>query len=322
MIRCSSLPLARFCPGSVGLNRHDSDRVADVSGAWHALLGQQPDAEAWLARLTPEERAEVLGLPRPPKLCLAGLPPLEYSEACHEMSIGLNGQLRSMPHGGAGAITQGTADAYWVVPRADGGKTLVLADLKFKRMNVLGGPNSLQLKAYAIGWADARDCDRYVTALYGALEASWEVGDTVEVGSSAFDKDVLNVRSAAENAGDNLVRGTHCLNCYSRLRCSAWEFLDAGEMVSEPEDNAQVVRLLLRAKSYQDRADRIMDLAKAWVTLKGPVSDPSTGKYYRLVECKGRKTLSEKAIEKVVGKERMSECYQEGRPYYQTKWTR
>lgn len=321
MIRCSSLPLARYCPGSVGLNRNDCDRVADVSSAWHALLGKQPDAEARLARLTDEERAEVLGFPRPPPLLLAGLPPLEYSEAKHEVSVGLDDKLRAVDYD-AGTLSRGTADAVWVVTREDGGKTLVLGDLKFKRMNVLGGPNSLQLKSYAIPLADAFDCDQYVTALYGALEASWETGDTVEVGSPAFDKDVLEVRSAAENTGDNLVRGTHCLNCYSRLRCSAWEFLEAGETVSEPESNDQVVQLLLRAKSYQDRADRIMDLAKAWVTTKGPVSDPSTGKYYRLVECKGRKTLSAKAVEQVVGKDRMGECYQEGQPYHQTKWTR
>lgn len=320
MIRCSSLPLARYCPGAAGLNRNDCDRVADVSSAWHALLGKQQDAEARLSRLTEEERAEVLGFPRPPPLLLAGLPPLNYENACHEVSVGLTAELRATGYD-EGTLSKGTADAFWVVPRGEG-KTLVLADLKFKRMNVLGGADSLQLKAYAIALADLHDCDQYVTALYGALEASWEVGSTVDVGSSAFTKDVLEVRSAAENTGDNLVRGTHCLNCYSRLRCSAWEFLEAGEMVSEPESGDQVVQLLLRARSYQDRADRIMDLAKAWVTAKGPVSDASTGKYYRMVECKGRKTLNEKAIEKVVGKERMHECYQEGRPYHQTKWTR
>jgi len=319
MIRCSSLPLAKFCPGSIALNRNECDRVATVSSAWHAIQGQQADAQTLMARLTPEEREDVEGFGPPKDLCIFGLAPLLYANARHEIAVGLTENVRAVAYE-AGTLSQGTADAYWVVA-TDMGKLLVLADLKMSRMNVLGGPNSLQLKAYAIGLSDVETCDGYMTALYGAVEQSWELGETVWLDSPQFLQDKREVIAAATGTDSGYVRGAHCLNCYSRLRCPAWETRIDGETIVAPESGSGMLSLLLRAKSLEDQAKRIKDMAEAWVEQKGPIRDEATGKVFRWVESSGRKSLNAEAVKALTG-ENFASCYKQGAAYRLLRWTR
>lgn len=322
MIRCSSLPLAQYCPGSVTLNRDECDRIADISSAWHAKMNLQDNAPELLAKMTQEDLVFIASLgTKVPDLKIQGLPVLVYSEAGHEVSMGLTRELRFVPYG-MGDLTNGTADAYWVTTDHNGRKVLVLADLKMAKTSVLGGPNSLQLKAYAIGLADSLNCEFYVTAIYGGVESAWEVGELVEVGSEEFDLDVKQVRAAASVKGNTLVRGAHCMNCYSRLRCPAWEFLEEGETIVAPETEEGMVQLLLRSKSYEDRAERIKELAKAWVTQRGPLQDATSGKQFRAVETKGKRTLDPVAVEAALGEEGFQKCFKQGQPYSSFRWTR
>lgn len=332
-VRPSSLGVAEFCPRSAELNEQSGiSRTAIISTAWHAKLAGN---DTLVGELHPDERKEVATYGTPTTAVVRHdnavttvyadgtaqdqtvFTELDYESAEKELHV-------RVQDGNKGLVTEGTLDFAWV--REVGGRRWAfVADLKRSTWAIPDGPDCLQLAAYGHAYTQLRSCDGYTPGLWSGTDSEWSWGAPVDLSRPEALDLWLRIRRAATNDhrlktkedDKRFVTGAHCGACYGRQRCPEYAALTADGSVAEvtPENAAE---LLLKAKAMTELAERITDNVKAFSGRGGVVKDPTTGKVFLPVQCKGRLGLDKAAVEKA-GID-LSQFQKRGNPYLQYDW--
>ena len=299
--RFSSLPVAQFCARSAALNL-GAGRAAAVSSCFHArCAGDDKWREAY-ARLTDDEQAEVDAMIPPGDVNVRDnvFECLSYSAAKKEVALGLTEQCGYVPKGHPDALCEGTCDMYWIRNR-----TAYVVDLKRSEYTTAEGPESLQVKGYALAVCalHADEVDGYVTGIYAATEGTWSFSGYTSLDSEQCVKDWERVKAAAMNVDGDYATGVHCRSCYSRFKCPAWmvppEHAKDGiaKYMCGELDSTRVFELKMLRDRVSDTMKNADGIIKAWVDINGPIEDPDTGKVFRPVPCKGKMSFNTKALE-------------------------
>jgi len=236
MIRASSAQDAELC-GYIRVlqQRHPRTyRKTLLGSAFHAKAANQPDAAEKLARLTPDERAEVESWRVPDDVVdedRLGHVTLTYAHAVHEEPVGLDdrGSYRRVtpdPNSPAGYVDEpgllvpATVDMFWLYhhPR---GRTVFVGDIKTGEHEIAGGPRNLQFVAPALALCDKTGAEWYRTGIWYAREARWELGEPVHVESDLAAQDFARLKRAATNPPVPVIGG-HCTECFQRSHCDAF----------------------------------------------------------------------------------------------------
>lgn len=302
--RMSALPVTEFCGHSATLgDESGSGRSAAMSTWFHAECsgkGQKP-------ALTPEELEEVKYWVKPDKVTLPDTGEvLLYSEADTELEVTLEFD---------NVVSVGHLDFAWVVRalvnvgEGDEARVAYVADIKRGVYTASDGPDSLQLHAYGQAYAKLHNCDFYVTGIYVAEDGEWFwSSEMVEVGSEAYEAKRERLHLAVTNVGGQPSTGSHCRQCWNRLRCSAHVLAgvtavtdlapvcDGGQLTSE-----NALKVLLAAEAALDVGKRAKDAVQAWVAQGNTLEDPSNGKVYKPVPCRGRESVSVGDLRKELG---------------------
>lgn len=318
-VRPSALPVAEFCPVSAELSAQSGiSREAIMSTAWHAKLAGN---DALIGALHPEDRKEVSswGSPTDAKV---GDVLLDYASAEKELHVQVF-ERDSL-------LTEGTLDFAWVREVA-GRRWAFVADLKRSTWAVPDGPETLQLAAYGHAYANLRNCDGYTPGLWSGTDEEWSWGTPVDLTSPEALDLWLRLKRASRNdrrlIGDpdkrRPVTGAHCKNCYGRMRCDDWRSLwldfeldGVVELGSSPTPE-EAARALLAANSMAEHSERLLDSVKTYIARGGTVKDPTTGKVFLPTLCKGKKSLDQDALAKVVD---LSKFQKQGKPYERFDW--
>ena len=320
--RFSSLPVSQYCPKSAALNL-GAGRAAAVSSVFHArCAGDDKWREAY-ARLTDEEQAEVDAMIPPDDVNVRGnvFERLSYSAAKKEVALGLTEQCGYVPKGHPDALCEGTCDMYWVRNR-----TAYVVDLKRSEYTTAEGPESLQVKGYALAVCalHADEVDGYVTGIYAATEGTWSFADYISLDSEQCVKDWERVKAAAMNVDGDYATGVHCRSCYSRFKCPAY-LVPPGEAhegitryFSGELDNTKALELLRFTERVEDTCKQARLLLKAVAEVNG-IIDPESGKVYRAVMCKGKVSLDKKSLE-TEHPELVQKFMVQGKGYPQFRW--
>ena len=215
--RFSSLPVAQFCPRSAALNL-GAGRAAAISSCFHARCAGDDKWKELYARLTDEEQAEVDDM-IPPGEVKVGAGWLVYQAAKKEVPLGLTEGCGYVTKGHPDALCEGTCDMYWIHNR-----TAYVVDIKRSEYTTAEGPESLQVKGYALAVCalHADEVDGYVTGIYAATEGTWSFSEYVSLDGEQCVKDWERVKAAAMNIDGDYATGVHCRSCYSRFKCPAY----------------------------------------------------------------------------------------------------
>jgi hypothetical protein len=325
-VRPSSLGVAEFCPRSADLNEQSGiSRAAIISSAWHAKLA---GSDTLIGELHPDERKEVATYGTPTTATAHGagdyeggrfgFPAVELDYESAEKELHVQVFERDS------LITEGTLDFAWV-RTVRGRKWAFVADLKRSTWAIPDGADCLQLAAYGHAYANLRGCDGYTPGLWSGTDSDWSWGAPVDLSSPEALDLWLRLKRSARNDhrlktkedDKRFVTGAHCSACYGRQRCPEYAALTADGSVAEvtPENAAE---LLLKAKAMTELAERITDNVKVFSGRGGVVKDPTTGKVFLPVQCKGRLGLDKAAVEKA-GID-LSQFQKRGNPYLQYDW--
>jgi len=319
-VRPSSLGCAEFCPRSADLNEQSGiSRAAIISTAWHAKLAGN---DTLIGELHPDERKEVSGYGTPTDAhVISGLDTdekhnhtLPYEDAEKELHVQVY-ERDSL-------ITEGTLDFAWV-REVGGRKWAFVADLKRSTWAIPDGPDCLQLAAYGHAYSVLRSCDGYTPGLWSGTDSEWMWGTPVDLTSpEALDLWLRLKRSARSDyripgSSDRFVTGAHCGSCYGRQRCPEYAALTADGPIEVTNDNA--AQLILKAKALSELAERITDNVKVHSERGGMVKDPATGKVFLPIQQRGRKSLDQDALGKVVDLEKFQKI---GKPFIKYSWVK
>lgn len=301
-VRMSALPIVRFCSKARELSV-GSGRAAAMGTAFHAYCSSDPKADDLLARLSDEERAEVLSWERPADIVVGDVM-LRYDDAAHEAAVAFTAKGQPCEHGSPEALTEGHLDMAWEVV-VNGKKVAYIGDIKKTRFTTTDGPDSLQTTAYGFAWALKHGCDAFCAGIWMATEAEWHWGDLVYLDSDKAAELWEQIVAAATNKDGQYATGSHCRGCYERLRCPAHlvapgDISQALSLLQGPlseSDEGRVRDLLLQAQAAEDAIKVVKATAQEYATRFG-LRDPETGKVYKPVHVKGRESFDGKALKK------------------------
>lgn len=301
-VRCSSLPIVRYCGAAGPLGQsHGAGRAAAMGTAWHAICDdpglEKAETRAALASLTNDERAEVLARPRPTDVDLGEGVVLRWAEATRERPVFADRDLRPCrPE--AAAIT-GHPDAYWI---CDG--VVYVADLKSSMRHVEDGPASLQLQAYGLILAHEAEAHGYTCGIFAADTASWTWMDrVVEVDSWDAAEVVAAIQAAIDMPQDEYRPGPWCSSCWSRWHCpqhvvpnieGTLAALVDGDGPATPEEALKALRVYERAV---DTLKVVKAALEAYAEAHDGIRDPEAGKVWRkVVASKGGTRIDTKRL--------------------------
>lgn len=318
--RPSALPISIFCGRAAALNE-GAGRAAAISSCYHAKCAGISTWRDMYNRLTDEEQAELDEM-APPTRTEVNDVWLDYIDAETEVTVGLN-EVCGFDVGPS-ALTVGTCDMFWLI---DG--IVYLADIKRSQWTTADGPDSLQVKCYALAVCamlqeKGLTVHGYYTGIYAATEQAWMWSGYTSLDSDECLRDWERVKAAAMNKSDEYSTGPHCRSCYSRLKCPAWlvppehakdgiaKYL-AGELNAE-----RALELLQMVQRVEDTVKSAKSVLKAFAELNGGIDD-GKGKVYKAVMCKGRMSLDKASLE-AEHPELVQKYMVQGKPYPQMKW--
>lgn len=328
--RMSALPLLQYCGKAQDISATGAGgRSSAIGTAFHALCSKAPDAEQLAARLSDKEREQLAEL-IPPKPILVGTSfdtsvELTYEEAHKEVRVLVREDLMPVMSEEDAFLT-GTVDLFWVF-----GKTLYVADIKKTSFAAPDGPASLQVIGYAVALlsileSEGLEIDGYYTGIWDATEGQWEWSDYVDIWSNEHQLNCDRVLGAARNYGGEFNLGSHCRSCYGRTRCPQYLLPPdvAGEMLEQFKKEGGIspetaLPALLAAQRAVDSGEEVIRLLKAYADQSGGIPDPSSGKVYAPITCKGRVTLDRARLESE-NPELVERYSRTGTSYQQFRW--
>lgn len=335
--RPSILDTTRFCglAGRLAKQHSEGGRSALMSKAKHALEANAPEAETLFRQLTRDEQSEVASWPSVGDVRLPGGPVLRYQDAEKELLVGLSKDYEYCRVDDPECLTGGTLDMAWEFDPSEfedwqsiEGVIVCVADIKRTRWTTIEGPDSLQLKAYALALCARENAAGYFTGLWIAEEGIWDWSrEVVLLGTRRAMQDIREVTVAAQNLGEG-VTGEHCRHCYNRLYCPTWASpptnhgaLDAGlDPKRLTHENASAA--ILEAQRLKDLAERVIENAKAFTEVHGPIVDQDTGRVYEGSLCKGKRSVSIKGLQEQMGKADAEQYISMGSPYKRYTWNK
>lgn len=321
--RASALKVTEFC-GQAGLLAEEyniSIRAGATSTAFHGVCSNAPNLAALLARLTPEERAEIETWHRPTDVDL-GVEVLRYDDAEKEIAVGLDELGQYVDPDQKPALIPGHLDMGWV-KELPIGRVAFVGDIK-RESYTAESPDILQLHAYGRAYAKKNGCRFYITGIWVAKRGYWVWSETPVDLRSQYGRDMWErLRLAGANIGGEYSTGAHCRGCYSRLQCPAFTLpavLAQTELAAFVRDGEitpdGLTRAVLLAEQLKDLAAAALETAKEAVRRGAVVRDPATGKVWKVIECQGRETADTKAL-RAAG---LGEYVRRGQPYDRPQW--
>lgn len=277
-------------------------RAAVQSRAFHALCAGEDDADQQIARLTPEERAELRAWKKPGPVQLHNGITLDYDNAYKECTVALDAQGNAT-NDESKALSVGHLDMAWVC-QVDGTLVAYIVDIKRTAFTSPDGPESLQLHAYGMAFAAKHGCTAYVPGLWLLDEGQYQWGRMVDLYSLKAAGMLERVLAAASHDTGEYSTGSHCDRCYGRLHCPAWllpvsDPESALAPLSEPggitEDNE--LSVLLKYKAASDLLKRVKSTLEAYAERRGGIPD-GEGKVWRKVTSEGGERFDAKAFQK------------------------
>ncbi len=326
--RMSALPIAQYCGQAPILGeKHGAGRAAAMSSAFHALCAGDPSK---LAFLTAHEKEEIATWKMPADIERPLAPIngkkrgelLTYANSDKEMLVGLDtwGGFTLEPKQ---AVTLGHLDFAWA---CDDGVALIV-DIKKSIWTTPEGPESLQLHAYGLAYAELRGCDAYIPGLWIADEGEYLFAkEAVDLASPRARELWRQIDHAAMNDG-GFATGPHCRNCWSRLHCQEYvmpvatgqslAFLKPfAEGFEFPDNSFDVWQELKRAEEVVEKCkDNLKEAVRRGVT---QVIDHEKNQQWAQIEMPGRKTLDRKALE-ADGVD-LGKYEKQGAPYVTPRW--
>jgi hypothetical protein len=319
-VRPSQLGVSEFCPRAAEENELAGiSRYAVMSTAWHAKLAGN---DTLIGELHPDERKEVASYGTPVD-CHAQGPnglvcDLKWDDAVKEYPVKLYERDT--------LITEGTADAYWIVQVTPECRWAFVGDNKRNTWTIPDGPDCLQLAAYGHAIASEFSCMGYTPGLWSGVESEWTWGTPVDLTSPEALDLYLRLKRAAKNDhrlkpkgsdGTRHVIGAHCKACYGKARCPEFALLTHDGPV-EPTSSENAHQQIMRAAALTRLAEALTDQVKTFSERGGVVKDPVTGKVYLPIEQKGRKTVDVEALQA----SGVTIPYKQGRPFQKFEWRR
>jgi hypothetical protein len=301
--RISALPVSEYCALSAKLSaQHGAGRAAALSSAFHAKTAGAPDAHEKLARLSAEEREEILDWATPTPVTILGIE-CTYENAWKELPVGLSATGEWVEAGDA--TTCGTLDFAWPIPVTDGkGGIAAVADMK-KTPWTCSGPDSLQLLTYGYALAKKLGFARFMVGLWIIESAEWVWSPTVYSveGFEGFDL-WGRIAHAATNRSDEASYGDHCSNCYARLHCPEYTAPAAlADTVLAPvvvdgaiDDPVKLGELLAYCERTEAMIKKVKDHAKEAARRGLKVLHPESGKQLQFIKCKSPEALDRVAL--------------------------
>lgn len=330
-VRASALNEAELCglAPEISRLRNASGRKALTGTAFHAVcdggVGTK-DAQAKLARLTPEERAEIATWKAPTNCRPVEGVQLSYLTATREQPVGLSVgggfiEVMKMTDGSGyafpveGCLVPATPDMYWVAETTIG-KVVFVGDIKTGEHPIPGGPLSLQFVAPALALADKYEADWICCGIWWARDGRWDWSEAIAVDSDLAVQLWQRIRSAATNP-PQAVTGAHCADCWQRAHCPEFMLpVSQAETKLAPltqpggltADNAVEAFLVLQAMSKL--VDIGKDTMKAFLRENGAVP-AATGKVLTLQKNAGRES-ADLGLLKADG---LTKYIKQGQPY-------
>jgi hypothetical protein len=312
--RPSILDVSLYCAAAAERSTLGAGRSAFMGQVFHKCCSAESkeskkERDDMFLQLTEEERDEVCSWNRPQSIEY-GDTTLHYKDAEKELPVEL--------HVGGTLLTKGTLDMAWVVV-LEGVRTAFIGDIK-KSIWTVEGPDTLQLHAYALGYAEKHNCSQYACGIWAAKEAKWQwsqiydiVWDTQEIAEKVF--------IAARNTNGQAVTGPHCRNCYGRFNCQEHCLHSASELAPLKADEIteeKVAELLLAAQAVEDQVEKAKAFCKEYARRTGGIR--RNGKVYKYTTQKGKdRVVSVKKLRELMGEE--AEHYiQKGSPVSQCRW--
>jgi hypothetical protein len=316
----SSLPLARYCGQAplLGAAVDESGRAALRGTAFHAnAAGVKGDH---MARLTPEERAEVEAAHRPAPVRYKVAPGVEvdlhYEDASKEQEVTLKqGDVVSVGH----------LDLAWVV-EVNGFRIAIVGDIKWSEFTDEDGPKSLQVQAYGFAWALKNNCTHFLCGIWAATEGVWSWGELIEVDGFEAADIWRDIAFAMANRGGPHVTGAHCRRCWSRFRCPAYLMppeVASSSLAPLTDERLITPERLLALKVARDRAagtlEAVDEFLKDAAIKMGGIPD-GNGKVWRSTMTKGRESLDQKALKEHYGEDALKAFTKQGKPFSTMRW--
>jgi len=329
--RVSLLPIAQYCGKAAELSeRYGAGRPAAMSTAFHARQAGAADAAACWARLTEEEKEEVLGWKPPATVVMGTGITLSYAAAHKETEIALTYDGEWSEIDGGDILTIGHCDMDWAPFEIDGLRVAFVGDIKKSVYTTEDGPESLQLHTYGWGIARKYHCDAYCTGIWLAEEGEWLWAQQWVVLDSPRGKEIWDrIRFAATHNTGEASTGEHCRHCWSRLHCP--EHLLPAPLAKIEKSLAPLVEggdvtlctadTILRLQALEElvkKAKRVAQTAIERGVLK--VRDPETGKIWGPVMMPGRKGFAEDKLRAELGDDVADKYVTRGQPYPQFRW--
>lgn len=314
--RISSLPLAEYCPLSPALSeRHGSGRAAATSTAFHAICAGDPDADAKLAALTDEEREDLAGWVRPPKVDLPGalIGDFDPRKCFWEVEV-------SLRHPG-GSTSLGHVDAY----ETRSPRLVVVLDVKRSKWTPGATPDSLQLAGYGLALCDELGCDAFLPVIWCALEGQYIWGEVVELDSPKGYELRERCEYAATHEGSPRT-GPHCDGCFQSHHCP--EYLLPGAiadsnpalaaLTSEDPDEQQCLEALNAIQAMETIAKKGKERLKLLARNRGGFH--RDGKVWGPGMQKGRVSVSASKAKELLDPETYESICNQGAPFERFVW--
>lgn len=324
--RMSALPIAQYCGQAPVLGeKHGAGRAAAMSSAFHALCAGDPSK---LATLTQNEREEIATWKMPADIKWPldeGKPKafevLTYAHADKELLVGLDdwGMFETGPN----AITIGHLDFAWATEAG----VAIVPDIKKSVWTTSDGPESLQLHAYGMAYAELRGCHSYITGLWIAEDGEYLFAkEAVTLGTPRAKDIFAQIHHAADNQGE-YATGPHCRSCWSRLHCPEYvmpvatgqslafikPFAEGGEF---PDNSFEVWQELKRLGDVVEACqDTLKEAVRRGAT---KVIDYEANQQWAIAERKGKKSLDKERL-RTDGVD-LAKYEKLGLPYSQAGW--
>lgn len=330
MTRMSSLPLAEKCGQAASLSaRHGAGRPAAMSKAFHAKCAGSPEAFRLIGTLSHAEREEIAEWKSPADALVNGWCVLDYASAVKELEVGLD-HFGGYTDTEEGALSWGHLDFAWV-REVDELRVAFVADIKKSVWTTQDGPESLQLHAYGLAFAQKTDCEAYCTGIWAAKEGVWQWSqDIVVLGGPKAEETWARIAHAASNTGE-AGTGRHCDSCFGRMHCP--EYLLPAAVIDKVAETvaihdpkalgelgltrAELLRLLNWSKRAQDLGEAVEKTLREAVR-RGLVVIEDGGKVWTPVDMPGRESMDKDKM-RAVGCE-PEDFVKRGEPFVQMRW--
>lgn len=325
MIRMSALPIAQYCGLASKLYaQHGAGRPAAMSTAFHALCAGN---DGPMLSLTRPEREELKAWKRPADVVLDHIR-LAYDDAEKECEVALS--AAGYPCLAEDAMSVGHLDFAWV-KQVGTRRVAFVGDIKKSRWTTVDGPETLQLHAYGMAYAQMRDCDAWTTGIWLPVDGEWMWSiNAVTLGSQAHAALWSLISWAcdtSEPSRQSASTGAHCSNCYARLHCpeftlpavlSMTELAPVAEgIIPSPQKAADMLRWIAALDGDNGLLSKAKEQLKEWVR-RGELTVADGDKVWGPVKMPGRKSLDRSKLEATVGD--LSGFETNGADYDQFRW--